>query len=1646
VRLLAILIIVLFLPFAGFCQYSHEWIQPGQSYYRIPVAHQGVYRLTYADLQNAGVPVGSIDPRLIQVLHRGKEQAIFVQGQADAVFHPDDFIEFFGRANDGTLDKDLYKPSALQPHAYYNLYSDTTAYFLTWSLTATPGKRATLFDEVNVTNIPKETFHNESLLLVNAQQYATGQAIEIDRAPFQRTEFDQGEGWTGTAIRQSEFIDYQIEQISERVEAGGMPLLEILLVGRDRIPHVAEVRVGPLTSSLRLATSQSFADYETSLVTVPLNWSDIGADGKLMVRLSAPAAATNRFQFSVSYLKLTFPQSFQAGGLTEKTFYLKSNVSGKSYVEFDNAPAGLRVWDVTDEENITIIGTRPVAAGRSALVPSTQTGRKVFAFTATRSAAMKKINFRFIDPQQADYIIISHRQLMKPASGYADAVKAYAGYRASGQGGLYDTLVMPVDLLYNQFNFGETSPRAIYQFMRFLVEKGNPRYLFLIGKGRDVNSGFHRMVNPGTSELKDFVPTAGYPASDMTFTAGLANSTYEPAVPTGRLTALTPADVAAYLNKVKEYESMPAGQAWQKKGLHLSGGIQPGELGLFRYYLGEFETIAEADFWGASITTIAKREPSPVELINISDQVNAGVNLVTFFGHSSSSTIDIDIGFATDPVMGYNNPGKYPAFLINGCTAGSFFINHVLFGENWMHAPNRGARNFIAHSAFGLASTLRRYSSLFYSIGFSDTEFVTKGIGDVQKEVGRRYMLEVPVNTVHISQVQQMVLLGDPAVQLFRASKPDYEAQSAWLHSFDGKPVTTLTDTFAIKVVVNNKGLSVSEPLKVEIMRTLANGVSLTYDSLFNPVRNSDTLLFKIPRSLESGGGNNSFRIRLDPDNAIDELDERNNELILPAFIASNTTVNLLPNPYGIVNQASVRLLWQSTNPFSTTRDYQIELDSTIAFNSPFLVKKKVKAKVLGSVQVSLAEKDSTVYFWRTRFDQPRPDESNEWTVASFSYIKNSGDGWAQLSKDQLGENSFIDIINEGKGKPFRFEETASTIAITTFGSNHPAANTDVSVRINGTEFNLATQGQPCRSNTLNIVAFHKSSAVPYAAIPFVFEDPRTCGREPQLINSFRMHELETGLNDDLPAAINRISLSDSVVLFSIGDAGFSSWSSNIITKLGELGISPAQISSLTSGEPLIVFGKKGAAPGTAQVMRATGSPLNEQLLFATRQITGRKTEGTMKSVSIGPATQWNRLYFNKPNAEPADSITFLIYKMGADGSEELLTDRATNGFDLSAIDASDFPFLRIAFFTKDEVNQTPAGWKNWVVLYEPAPEGVLLFKGNGLQHTLQEGQSWSSSFGFANISGTHFSQPLKATWEVFTRNTQQRLNLEKSIPSPAPGDTTFFEITSTTIGKVGSNDVLVSVNRNNQSEIFTNNNFIYLPDHLLVKRDQTPPVLQVLIDGRIIANDDFISPNPLIQILMKDENPYLVKNDLMGMRLLLSYPCGGESCPFTEVNLDGPDVKWFPASATSDFRIDFTPTGLPDGRYVLAAEATDASGNKSGPDRYEISFQVKNKTDVVFSGVYPNPSSIGFFFSFQLSGQVLPERFSLEIFSSTGQRVCLFGEEDVRKFFIGRNQLIWNGADSTGKTPGGGLYFYRLTMTTGGEETVFTGKLIQTR
>ncbi len=1635
--------------FANAQSYGDEWIDYNKTYFKLTLAQDGIYRLTYDDLIAAGFPVTTVDPRRLQLFYKGVEQAIIVQGQGDAIFNTTDYIEFYGQKNDGSNDERLYVPAAAQPHQLYSLYSDSSAYFLTWHLTPTNGKRMTSYAENNV-GLAATTSHQQPITLINVAQYSTGQGYSTDEFT-KYTFFDYGEGFTSAQIQENRTADFTLNGITQQQQSDGEPILEVLLTGRDDVSHLARIEVGPSLTSLREIGTISFEDYESTNFTANLLWTDISVAGALAVRVTALGVDGGNDRLSTSYIRVSFPQQFDIQNQDNKWLYLRNNAGNKDFLEFINVPTGSKLFDITDPDNILRVGINQTGNAANAIVNNTLNGRKlVMNSGAFITPVIKKANFRAINAAQHDYIIISNKFLMRTVGNIENPVRSYAAYRASQQGGAFDTLVVDMEMLYNQYNYGLKGPLAIIDFMRFIVAEGSPKFLFLIGKGLDPALNYHRNSDgfiPFTRlgigyEARDLVPSAGNPGSDMFYTAGLSGIPNVPAVPVGRLSALTPQHVVNYLNKVIEKEATPFDKLWRKDLLHLSGGISASELVQFRTFMDGFANTAEAPFLGGQVQTIAKTSGSTVQLINVADEVNKGLNLITFFGHSAPNITDIDIGYVTDPVLGYNNPGKYPLFLINGCNAGNFFNADINFGEDWVLAENKGAIGFIAHSSFGFVSNLRRYSDVMYQVGYGDSVFVSKTIGEVQKEVATRYLLTGATSANNITNAQQMVLIGDPAITLFGPQVPDYEidANDLFISSFSTEPVTALSDSFAVNLIVRNYGRTRNDSLKVTVTRTLQDNSILTYDSLFAPIYYQDTIVFKIKKGDENGFGNNRFEVRLDEDGSIPELNENNNAASFEFFVPLFGTRNLLPANYGIVNNQPVKLLVQSTDILEGTREFLIQLDTVPTYNSPWLKQTTISTRLLAEwttdLMPDITMHDSTVYYWRSKFATTKPGESDEWVEHSFTYIKDGDEGWSQSDFEQFDYAVLGGLTKDESNQKFDFLKTIRDIQITTYGADNLALNSDVSVQIDGTEYIVNNQ-KYCRDNTINLIAFDKNTAVPYAANPFIFQDNRTCGRNPQVINSYTFAEIENG-NDDLISYVDRVQEGDSVILFTIGNPQVALWSANITAKLVELGIDPTILTNVVAGEPIIITGKKGATSGEAIVFKAEDEPKTEQQLQLTTQLSGIFSTGNLSSTVIGPAQNWGQVLFEVTNLELplADVFSLSITGINKERQETVLqTNLTTSPVSIANINAAEYPFLKLTLQVADDEYLTPAQINKWMVTYTPVAEGILIADEQAQQLVkLQEGETTSKTFGFKNISTKSFVDSLLVNQRIFNVDTRQAINSTYKIMAPAPGDTTHFDVSLTSIGRIGNNDLTLNINPRVEQELYYDNNNATLTNLLNVTRDNINPVLDVLFDGRYILNGDIVAPSPLINIRLKDENPYIKVADTTQMNVFIKQYCNG--CDFRRVSFSSNEVQWTPAGENTDFSVDYQPNKLENGSYTLRIEAADASGNLSGSEPYQIEFEVINESTITNFYPYPNPFSTSTRFVFTLTGSVIPNEIKIQIMTVSGKVVREITQDELGAINIGNNisDFAWDGRDEFGDRLANGVYLYKVTVKQSGE------------
>ncbi len=1629
------LLLLLLLPVLAFAQpYGNEWIDFNKEYFKIKLAEDGIYRIDYTSLEAAGFPVNTVDPRRIQLFHRGQEMAIYIEGEGDAVFDPGDYIEFYGQRNDGTLDEELYVNPPAQPHKYYNLYADSTAYFLTYYLIAQNGKR--LSAATPYTGVAKDTYYFAEVLRVFDDEYSKGLTIS---SYTNLTQFDIGEGFTGPRFTETTnpVFDINLTGIDLPVTAAANPELELLITGRNNTTHDFEVFVGPDVLGLTSIGTFNFSSYTTLKINQAIPWAAVGGGGTMMVRVQILDNAGTQSNISVAYARLTYARQTDMAGRNFRQFNLQVKASGGDVVEILDTPAGARIYDITDPLNVApVIDTDVNPSTITCGFPDATAPRTLAVGQPTAAFKISRVNFRQFTPAEYNYLIISNKLLMQAAGNATDAVRAYAAYRASAAGGSYDTLVVETGQLYNQFSYGEVTPLAIYRFMKYMLAGGNPEYLFLIGKALEVSTKYHRK-DPSLFTYHDLVPTAGSPGADQPFASGLSGDAIAGWVPVGRLSVSSPQEVINYLNKVVEIESTPYAALWRKNLLHLSGGNSLTELELFKSYVDGFKAVAEDVYLGGKVSTVSKATTATVEFINVSGEVNQGLNLITFFGHSAPNVTDIDIGFVSDPVNGYNNKGKYPMIVMNGCNAGNIYEDTYIFGEDWMATADKGATAVIAHTSFGYAFTLKLWSDLFYTVAYADTSFIEKTVGNILLEVGKRVLDFTGPNPpyIYLTQIQQMGLQGDPALKVFGTKLPDYEINLNNIGpvSLTERGITSEADSFALAIGVRNFGAYIPQNLEVAVRRTLQNGTVVDYDTVaYAPVSYQDTLLYVIDNNLANNAGINSFEITLDPAGKIPEHSELNNLVYYNLPVPLSGTINLAPLNYAIQYSATVDLLTQAGDPLAQARDYIFEFDSTLLFTSPYKKTATLNGKQLAAWPgVDILTADSLPYYWRTRYAQLKPNEADIWADNTFTYIAGGSEGWAQVAYQQMKKNTLNGLKANEAARSFDFLQTTLPIEVVAHGANSADYTyQDTELIIDGLPFIYPTTYTLCANDKLLLVAFNQETAAPYAPVIGNQVQPWTCGRSPQVINVYPAGKTLDEIIDAIPTG-------DKVLLFTTGSFDFNTLTSTTMAKLENLGADAAVLAAKLPAAPYIMVGFKGA--GSANSAAEIVGDTTETISY-TGNITGVYASGAMTSPAIGPALAWDKLTLAVKKTGAAD--VFGVDVIGKDfaGNETILfAGVQVPELLLSGVDATQYPYLKLQLRVADTVNRTAPQLRKWLVNYVPPAEGYVTFlgnsAGNGLAVTLQEGQVLSTQLGYVNITARDFTDSLLVRYTVFNQDQRQAEEGTMNIAPPAPGDTTFFTLDIPTRGRVGLNDLSVAVNTLIIPEQLYENNNLTLANYLTVTRDAANPLLEVSFDGEYIFDGDIVSPNPNIRIVIRDENPYLLKTDTTGIDIFLTRPCDG--CTAERVSLAGAEVTWTPQTNEQPFRIDFTPQNLEDGVYKLSVQAEDASGNKSGVEPYVINFEVVNKSTITNFYPYPNPFATRVKFIFTLTGSEIPDQILIRIFTVSGRVVREITQDELGPLRIGNNvtDYAWDGRDEFGDQLANGVYLYKVYIRINGRQ-----------
>ncbi|HXD92597.1 MAG TPA: C25 family cysteine peptidase [Bacteroidia bacterium] len=1721
-------ILFVFVALSVFSQapgFNNSWINFGQKYYKIKVAVDGLYKLDSASLSAAGVPINTIDPHHIQLFQKGKELYPYIAGEADSVLNTRDYILFYAEKNNGKDDSllfSLYPNAPYLTNPYFSVINDTSAVFFTWN-SSTNNKRLALNKDTTYSSYPNPAPYYMRDIFSNQTDYTFGPYNIVNQND---PRYLTGEGFVSQSYlsqpgnSQSYSSVYSFSFPTQSSYTAGLspaPYATICFSGGNDVAYASPDHIIQIdyqgNGGFTLGTFSVDA-YSSRRISYGLNTNLFNMGGNTTIDVSSltnPATVINGSTIdnyaNVNYIRVVYPQTFNLQGLgqTQEKMYIPDDATGQlksrlNITNFNNSGTRGILIDTSNR----MISFLSATSTDTVLVPNTNTGNPKFCFLSSWSQVDSTLNIKpvngngsFVDyltqsNLDSVYLIVSHPKLI--GNGGNSGVDAYKTYRNSNAGGNYNVVLASIADLYDQFAYGvDLHPMAIKNFCGYLINNANtthirpPSNLFLIGKGVHAWEAVYQDQGPSASTFATcLVPSFGNPSSDNMLTVGLPGSTFypEPAIPTGRLAAQSDQDVVNYLDKVQLYEQQSPDSLWRKRAIHFIGGTTPSDQTAFSNYMTLLKHTYQDTLVGGNVFSFYKTSTAPIS-INTNDSVtqliNQGVSLMTFFGHGSATGFDQNI----DVPSAYNNAPRIPFIIANSCLTGDIFsVNDVTSSEQWVLAPgNKGSIGFIATTAEGVALQLYEYSQELYNqFGYKN---YGQPYGYCLKNSIKNLMSTSPSagDSLLMETCQEMTLHGDPAIKANTSTKPDYEITNADV-IFDTK--TWPTDSIGLKIVMTNNGKAIHTNYSVRVMRAFPNGDTTTVYKTVKAPLYKDTLSFFMFENYTKAVGINNFSVFIDAGYQINESNENNNKTgNIPLFIQGADIEPVWPYEFAIIpNTNTVTLQASTADPFAPTHSYRFQLDTSAFFTSP-LVNTLVNATggVVSLPNVSLLGVDSTVYFWRVAKDSTVPN----WKQSSFQVITGKY-GWEQAHFYQFRGDGYQYVKWDSAHWSFDFANNVNTVFVNTTiipSTNNPPPGshtfTDIQFFLNNLQVQLFT----CGLDGWNVGVFNPISGnlMPndsvtggnsggwwhgkygscicdnYAVTHYMYN----FGTENQCPSNYPPDiSAAADWRPNLTLFLNNLAPGTPIIAYTTKadyDAYFHTFSltdgtqpaTDLITAFQSFGSS--QIANLNDTTSMIIFGKKGG--GAAHEVLSTN---RYQLLSLVDTLDQHFKSGYIASEIIGPAqhsdTAWKSLHWRYKSLETPsyDSIVVQVIGIDSNGVRTTLANFTDTSQDVpnlynhgGGISGKKYPYLQLIAYEADTSKHTPPQLKRWQVMFDPVPEAALYPSGGFTvaANPVSEGQLFKARIPIKNISAFAFTDSLLISYSIEDAGRNMHPPVFQMKRKPFQPDSVMYDtitVNTTPINNVsfaGNNILWIDVNPLNNPkhrlEQYHFNNMAQIP--FTVNKDKINPILDVTFDGTHILNGDIVSSKPDILVTLKDENKFLALNDTGNFAI---YVTNANSSAQQRIYFNNPQIQYTKAVLPNNsFKINYKPILAQDGLYTLDIKATDRSGNVSGQSDYKIQYEVINKPMITEVLNYPNPFSTSTKFVFTITGNEVPQTFKIQIMTITGKVVKEITREELGYIHIGRNitEYAWDGNDQYGGKLANGVYFYHIVTRLNGSQ-----------
>tara|TARA_R110002073_G_scaffold105892_3_gene239372 strand:- start:14219 stop:17611 length:3393 start_codon:yes stop_codon:yes gene_type:complete len=750
----------------SFSQTTNSVLSNG-NWYKFSVDTTGVFKIDISLLQKMGINTANLNPRNIKIYGNGgamlpqrnsdfrfddlQENAIYVEGESDGVFNPQDFILFYAKGpHDWVLNPSLETANHRQ-----NIFSDKAYYFLT--IAQSSGKRI-LVAPNNTGSVSKTVNNFDDFVFYEKET---------------RNLFAAGTQWFGEDFSVENIQNFKLDfksidtnyPIKIKVGGAAISALSSTMDVKVNTQNAFSISYPSVTSG---SLTLGYPNFNSS--SVRLNSSNI--DVSITYNNNGNPGA----KAYLDYIEITGKKQLIADG---KQFSFRSfeafKTNGTIEYQIQNATNISQLWDVTDfinpkrisnlsnGSNFTFKANGGILNEYIALNQS-----DYFTPEVEGSSLVKNQNLHGL--KDINYIVITNDELSGQAQQLADYHQTNSGLT---------TRVIQLSEIYNEFGSGSPDITAIRDFIKRVYTTNTNatnklKYVCFFGDSsydyKDRITDNNNIVpvfqssqsfNLATSYVTDDYFVMLDPNEGLMFTSDTVD------VASGRIPVSTVQQATEVVDKILSYYNAASFGDWRNTITLIADDID--ETSDITLQSG-VEKIADsikknnpifnvnkiyADAYKQETSSGGERYPQ-VKLA-FTNAIEKGSLIVDYFGHGGEDGLASERILEVPQIQSFNNPKTLPLFITVTCEF-SRFDNplRVTAGELTFWNKNGGAASLI--------TTTRQ---IFISVGQNFNERLLKILLQFNNEnVSISESLMETKNGFFSFQKFFVYYLGDPAMKL----------------------------------------------------------------------------------------------------------------------------------------------------------------------------------------------------------------------------------------------------------------------------------------------------------------------------------------------------------------------------------------------------------------------------------------------------------------------------------------------------------------------------------------------------------------------------------------------------------------------------------------------------------------------------------------------------------------------------------------------------------------------------------------------------------------------------------------------------------------------------------------------------------------